>query len=847
MRLRAPVLVALVSLSALCCDARGSGPRAARARSGAAAPPAAAPGAPGGTSAGAATGGDRDTMEVRFVDRLGTVQARTPDLRAAYGKLAWHWQKMPNPWAVLKGDRAYSHVDVAFFRRDIKGYPGPAPKGQKASAGDRTWNKGIGVYDSRTSIFAPPPSDYGFRLTVPKAGATLRFGHAWLAAPGQPPGATLEFVVEARAPAGATALYTRVVAPVAANEWVEAEVDLAAFAGREITLGFVTRAAGRATGAGFWGNPLLFRRGGSGGLNVVVILVDTLRCEAVGACGGPFGLTPEIDAVARTGVTFRKAFANATWTRPSTVAFLGGNYPSALSATAVNYKQRPDQPPKFYRARPDLITRTLRDRGYQVEFVGNNFFILGYAAIGLDLGYERVVDIRHSSLDTPAITRATEQWLERNKDHQFFLMVHYDTAHIPWDPPPEYLARVKPVPGRRLLPGEKNYLGEIAYGDDHVGKVVKAIERLGLRDRTLVVVLGDHGETMSPAHAYRIADINLPTLFFHGWTAYDETLQVPLIFSLPGRIPAGRTSDDVVRLMDLAPTVLDLLGEKPPRPMYARSLVKLLRGEPDPPERPVFAEGHGVRSLRVGNLKYIKRDFGLVQQRGGATRTVTEELYDVAADPGETKNLVGTAPEKLTHMRELFRAEPQNATRVPAGAPGAAASGPTPTTSTTYRLRLGADRTPRLLKGRIRAVGATVAVTGVHGAARAVPATDAIEVEIAARDNLNGVDFEVEPPWAELELDLSLDGKPLDAKLLRLGRFGLGLTDNARKLNRGDLAFLDSSAPPPSYAGFEVAVYLWRSPVHGGEGAAEAGADSDASKGEVENLLKRWGYAQGKK
>jgi hypothetical protein len=137
-------------------------------------------------------------------------------------------------------------------------------------------------------------------------------------------------------------------------------------------------------------------------------------------------------------------------------------------------------------------------------------------------------------------------------------------------------------------------------------------------------------------------------------------------------------------------------------------------------------------------------------------------------------------------------------------------------------------------------------LTGIHGAARAVPREDAIEVEIAARENLNGVDFEVEPPWAELELDLTLDGKPLDARLLRLGRFGLSLAENARKLGRGDLAFLDSTAPPLTYAGFEVAVYLWRSPVQGGEGA-EAGTDSEASKSEVENLLRRWGYAQGKK
>jgi len=89
---------------------------------------------------------------------------------------------MPNPWASLTGDRVYRHVDVAFFRRDIKGYPGPAPRATKVTATDRGWNKGIGVYDSRTSIFAPAGSEYGFRVTVPPR-AYLRFGHAWLVPP----------------------------------------------------------------------------------------------------------------------------------------------------------------------------------------------------------------------------------------------------------------------------------------------------------------------------------------------------------------------------------------------------------------------------------------------------------------------------------------------------------------------------------------------------------------------------------------------------------------------------------------------------------------------------------------
>ncbi|HEY3354932.1 MAG TPA: sulfatase [Polyangia bacterium] len=847
----APLLLAL--LGGAGCSSRG------RAQPAPPAPPAAAPGA----AAPVAAAPERDTLVLRLVDALGTAEARTPDLRAAWGKLAWHWQKMPNPWATLKGDRIFAHAEVAFYRRDIKGYPGPAPRAAKGLATDKGWNKGVGVYDSRTAIFAPPPAEYGFRVTVPPA-ATLRFGHAWLAVPGQPAGAGLEFVAFARDANGATPLYARTLGGAEANEWVDVEVDLAPLAGREVTLVLATRSKGRPSGAGFFGDPLLFKRGGATGLNVVVVLLDTLRCEAVGACGGPFGLTPNLDAFARTGVTFRKAFANATWTRPSTIALLGGSYPSALSATAVRYTQRPDEPPKFYHTRPQLTTRLLRDRGYQVEFIGNNFFSLGYSPIGLDLGYERTVDIRHSVADTPAITRATEAWLEKNKDHQFFLMVHYDTPHIPWDPPPQYLAKVKPVPGRRVLPAERNYLGEIAYADDHVQRVFAALEKTGLRDRTLVIILGDHGETMSPAHAYRIVDQNLPTLFFHGWTAYDETTHVPLIFSLPGRVPAGRTSDQVVRLIDVAPTLLELLGVTPDRPMWGKSLARLLRGEPDPADRPVYIEGHGVHAYRDATHKYIRRDFGKTVVRNGATRSLPEELFDIRTDPGETRNLAPGAAAELRRIREAMRLEAEAAQRppvagpAPAGMPPSAAPAAPASGAAAYHLRLSADGRPHgleqqrgspaaRLSGHIRAPGATVTLTGASGGGRAIPRADGLELDLTARDRLVGVDFEVDPPWTELELELTLDGQPLAKAALRLGRFGLSLADDPRRLGRGDLAFLDASSAPPMAAGQELGLYLWRAPVIGGEAAAAAAEGAGGSRGEVESLMKRWGYAQGDK
>src|SRR5581483_3761215 len=90
--------------------------------------------------------------------------------------------------------------------------------------------------------------------------------------------------------------------------------------------------------------------------------------------------------------------------------------------------------------------------------------------------------------------------------------------------------------------------------------VLEELERLGLSERTLVVVVGDHGEIFDPRHSHFVVSLGLPTLYHHGWTAYDELLKVPLVVSMPGHLPAGVEVSSQVRLTDIAPTVLDVLG-----------------------------------------------------------------------------------------------------------------------------------------------------------------------------------------------------------------------------------------------------------------------------------------------
>src|SRR5262249_41009879 len=141
------------------------------------------------------------------------------------------------------------------------------------------------------------------------------------------------------------------------------------------------------------------------------------------------------------------------------------------------------------------------------------------------------------------------------------------------------------------------YLAEAAYADDYVGRVIDALDRLHLSERTLVVVLGDHGEVFDHAHAHTVEALHQPTLHHHGWAGYDELLRVPVVFRMPGTIPVAKV-DQQVSLVDVEPTIRDVLGLPARDGVRGRSLVPLWRGEPEP-ERAAFVEGQDVRVVRA--------------------------------------------------------------------------------------------------------------------------------------------------------------------------------------------------------------------------------------------------------
>jgi arylsulfatase A-like enzyme len=257
----------------------------------------------------------------------------------------------------------------------------------------------------------------------------------------------------------------------------------------------------------------------------------------------------------------------------------------------------------------------------------------------------------------------------------FFVWVHFMDPHGPYFPPQEYRDRfpvddyrrpddpaILPiggtnfglgiVPAYQVVQGESSpavyrarYDAEVRYVDDHVGAVVRALERRGLSDRTLVVLTADHGESLGE-HGY---------YFAHGWYVYDDTLRVPLLLRGPG-VPAGRRVKQSVSLVDLAPTVLDLLALPPSPAMEGTSLRSFLAGQAT--HREAFAQtyyGEGLAAYRSGTIKYVfkpSRAAGARPASDPPFPDATQEwLYDLAADPGETRSLVDEQPAVAATMR----------------------------------------------------------------------------------------------------------------------------------------------------------------------------------------------------
>jgi arylsulfatase A-like enzyme len=380
--------------------------------------------------------------------------------------------------------------------------------------------------------------------------------------------------------------------------------------------------------------------------DVVVFLVDTLRADHVSAYGYERRTSPHLDAFAAEGALFEGAHTPAPWTVPAVASLLTGALPSAHGAGVWSEVRRPGRASWLHESMPTLPSR-LREDGYRA--LGFSASPLG--SIGLDRQFDEYTYTFAADADT-LVTQALEA-LDRPREGPVLVYVHLMDVHGPIVVPQPFFGMF-PVEGagprrdehRRFAKPAPEFVahrmaaydGAIAYVDRAFGRFVDSLAASGRLDRTIVVVTADHGdEFLDHAGSGGVSCVEGIMGVGHGHTLFEELLRVPLIVRGPG-VASGTRVATPVSLVDLAPTLLDLLGlEGLGGRHQGRSLVAALRGEALE-ARPVFAEqilcGRERRSiLDVDGLKLI------LPARPDLEPPL---VFDLARDPFERNDLVRT-------------------------------------------------------------------------------------------------------------------------------------------------------------------------------------------------------------
>lgn len=390
--------------------------------------------------------------------------------------------------------------------------------------------------------------------------------------------------------------------------------------------------------------------------NLVFISLDTVRRDHLPTYGYPRPTAPAIDALAAESVVFDNAYAQETNTNPSHTSMLTGLYPHTHGNVGNRWVLREGQ---------QTMAGVLSEAGFRTAaFVSG--IVMSKRLTGLERGFEVYDDeLPSDRRDGRDTTRRALEWLaERGAEERFFLFLHLYDAHGPYTPDATYATEfVSEDPGplletvpryQQVRDAEGNLLREangyvdrydrqIRYLDDRVAQVLASIDL----DRTIVVVLSDHGETL--LERYHKLD--------HGAQAFDEQIRIPLIVRAPGIAPARLTS--FVETVDLMPTLLELLHVQPTLdpPMQGRSLVPAMLSEPTEPKRHIFSAcranqlRHADRKLQLDprrRIVTIRTDRWKVIRYPGVAGSDPIELYDVQEDPGETRNVA------RHHQKEIY-------------------------------------------------------------------------------------------------------------------------------------------------------------------------------------------------
>jgi arylsulfatase A-like enzyme len=387
------------------------------------------------------------------------------------------------------------------------------------------------------------------------------------------------------------------------------------------------------------------------GPNVVLITVDTLRPDHLGGWGYPRGTSPALDRLVAEGTAFVTTLAPRGQTWPTLASIHTSLYP-------VDHGLRKNGQP--LPAGLPTLAGVLRAEGWDCAASITNAGQVDWP------GFE--ILFREKTEDEGAHAAALE-WLAGRDRRPFFLWIHYFAPHKPFQPPQPYVdlfdpgydgtisgsiaemqritARGTELPARDLAHVVARYDGEIRRFDGMLDDLLRTLRELGLAEETLVALTSDHGEELYERNRY----------FHHSASIYDTVLKVPLVFRWPGTVPAGRWVPGLTESMDLAPTILDLIGIESPDAFRGTSLADAITRKAPVRDRIAFAEIEDmVVSARTNEFRYVHNptdfDVPLGKDDYRAVYPIArEELYAHDRDPAEQVNAAASRPDDAAALR----------------------------------------------------------------------------------------------------------------------------------------------------------------------------------------------------
>jgi len=524
--------------------------------------------------------------------------------------------------------------------------------------------------EHRRAIYARAPSTITYEIPVP-GDARLRFGL----------GVAQDQPVTFRVRVDGEAVFSASMADSAV--WRDEEVDLSRYGGDRVRLAFEME--GPEGAVGFWAAPLVTTPEPKSKPNIVLYMIDTLRADHTSLYGYPRKTTPVLERLGSEGVVFEDCQAHSTWTKPSVATLL-----TSLHTPAHGIDEFTDTIPRG----AVTLAEALRRAGYVTASITGNPFSGRSSGLerGVDQLFEYPVVHRHArrvegATDSAALNRLAFPWLERHLGEPFFLYLHSTDPHAPYAPPkmteaefadpaetPEFQRDYEKLKQMRAGYGGgavfnrrqaeargvdpdlwvrramDRYDGETLFNDRNIGLLIEKLEALGLLENTLIVVVSDHGEEFLE----------------HGWTThghslYEEVLRVVCLMWNPRLLPRGKRIPEPVGLVDIMPTILDLVGVEANGLMQGRSLLPLIRGEASWAGRPVMAArlpertppppGGGIPENRTTTIAWVDADWKLIYRPDGESAGLPRiELYDRRADRAERHNLAGRRPDVVQRL-----------------------------------------------------------------------------------------------------------------------------------------------------------------------------------------------------